>query len=211
LVRHIFGERISLILTLIHVVLSITASLLTLFALELQDPAILQIRVLEGEGAVYRIGSRATRGVTLQVTDETGKPVEGVRVSFRLPETGPTGTFSTGAHTEIASTSSDGRAGVWGMQWSRTAGSFEVRITAEKGQTRAGTVCLQYLTDSPETTAQSGKIGPNRNHKWLWIVAGVAGAAAAGVAATASKSKPVPATPTIGVTIGSPSIIIGRP
>ena len=34
------------------------------------DPAILQIRILEGEGAVYPIGARATRGVTVQVTDE---------------------------------------------------------------------------------------------------------------------------------------------
>ncbi len=176
-----------------------------------QDPAILQIRVLEGEGAVYGIGSRATRGVTIQVTDETGKPVEGARVSFRLPESGPGGTFSTGARTEIATTRSDGRAGVWGMQWNRTAGSFEIRITAEKGQARAGTVCAQYLTDAPEKTTQSSKIGPQRNHKWIWIVAGIAGAAAAGIGATASKDKPAASAPSTGVTIGAPTISLGRP
>ena len=176
-----------------------------------QDPAILQIRVVEGDGAVYHIGARATRGITVQVTDETGKPVEGARIGFRLPESGPTGTFSTGARTEIATTRADGRAGVWGMQWNRTAGAFEIRVTAEKGQTRAGTVCSQYLTDSPETASQTARIGPGRSHKWVWIAAGVAGAAAAGVAATAAKGKPAPATPSTTLTIGTPTIILGHP
>src|ERR1035437_11048151 len=60
-------------------------------------PAILQIRVIEGEGVAYPLGGRATRGVTVQVTDETGKPIENASVSFRLPEEGPSGTFSNGS------------------------------------------------------------------------------------------------------------------
>src|SRR5437868_6319967 len=50
-----------------------------------QDPTILQIRILEGEDAVYATGSRATRGITVLVTGETGKPVDGATLSFRLP------------------------------------------------------------------------------------------------------------------------------
>src|SRR5580698_8535226 len=105
----------------------------------LDNPAILQIRVLEGEGVAYPLGGRATRGVTIQVTDETGKPVEGASVSFRLPEEGPSGTFSSGSRTEIGMTKPDGRAAAWGMQWNHTEGPFEIRITAVKGQARAGT------------------------------------------------------------------------
>ena len=97
------------------------------------DPAILLIHIVEGEGAVYAIGSRATRGVTVQVTDETGKPVESAVVSFRLPDDGPTGEFSSGMRTEIVPTGADGRANVWGMQWNRVTGPLEVRITAAKG------------------------------------------------------------------------------
>ena len=161
---------------------------------------------------MYGLGSRATRGVTIQVTDETGKPVEGARVSFRLPETGPTGTFATGAKTEIATTRADGRAGVWGMEWNRTAGSFEIRITAEKGRARAGTVCAQYLTDSVGKAPQMSRIGPKGGHKWLWIVVGVAGAAGAGMAVTAAKGKPAPPTPIpTAITIGTPSITLGHP
>ena len=180
---------------------------------EAQDPAILQIRVLEGEGSVYHIGARATRGVTVQITDETGKPVEGARVSFRLPEVGPGGAFATGARTEIATTRADGHASVWGMQWNRIPGPFEIRITAERGQATAGTTCAQYLTDSPETAGQTARAGPGRSHKWIWIAAGIAGAAAAGVGATAAKGKAASSTttPSTGVTIGPPTITLGHP
>jgi hypothetical protein len=178
-----------------------------------QDPAILQIKVTEGEGAVYGVGSRATRGLTVQVTDETGKPVEGASVSFRLPETGPAGTFASGSRTEIVTTGADGRAGVWGMQWNRTPGSLEVRITALKGQTRAGTTCSLYLSDSPEARGSTARVGP-KGHKWLWIGLAVGGAAAAGVAGTALAGKPAPAASTTtppGLSIGSPTINLGHP
>jgi len=176
-----------------------------------QDPAILQIKVTEGEGAVYAVGGRATRGVTVQVTDETGKPVEAATVSFRLPDNGPAGMFASGSKTEIVTTGADGRAGVWGMQWNHTAGSLEVRVTALKGKTRAGTTCSLYLSDSPEARASTARVGP-KGHKWLWIALAVGGAAAAGVAATALTTKT--STPTAvpaGVSIGSPSIILGQP
>ena len=192
--------------------LSVAILLVSILAVDPQDPAILQIRILDGEGAVYRIGSRATRGITIQVTDETGKPVEGARVGFRLPESGPTGTFSTGARTEIAITRSAGRAGIWGMQWNRVTGPLEVRVTVEKGQTRAGTVCALYLSDAPEAAAaQPAHMGPGHSHKWIWIAAAIGGAAAAGVAATAAKGKPTVAAPPPGVTIGTPTITLGHP
>jgi hypothetical protein len=177
-----------------------------------QDPAILQVHVLEGDGAVYGLGTRATRGITVQVTDETGKPIDGATVSFRLPDQGSSGAFSNGTHGEIAVTRPDGRAGVWGMQWNRTPGQFEIRITAVKGQTRAGTVCRQYLSDAAEKATPGSRIGPRNNHKWIWIGLAVAGAAGAGVAAAAMGAKPS-ATPTAtpGVQIGTPSIVLGHP
>ena len=36
------------------------------------------------------------------------------------------------------------------MQWNRTSGPFEIRITAVKGQARAGTVSSQFLSDAAE-------------------------------------------------------------
>lgn len=176
-----------------------------------QDVAILQVKVVEGEGAVYGIGSRATRGITVQVTDESGNPVDGATVSFRLPDEGPTGVFSTGTRSEIVTTRSDGRAGAWGMQWNRTAGAFEMRITVVKGQARAGTVCGQFLSNSPEV-ARTSRVGPRSSHKWVWIALAVGGAAAGGVAATAltGKATTAPAA-SPSLQIGAPTIILGHP
>jgi hypothetical protein len=184
------------------------------------DPDILLIRIVEGEGAVYSIGSRATRGITVQVTDETGKPVNNAAVVFRLPEDGPTGTFSSGMQTEAATTAADGRANVWGMQWNRTSGPLEVRITAAKGQARAGTVCGLYLSASDSRNAEPGIAGQSngvlsrwRSHKKIWIGVGIAAAAFVGVAAISGRGTPSVAT-AAGVNapkIGTPSIIIGKP
>jgi hypothetical protein len=176
------------------------------------NPAILQIRVIEGEGVAYPLGGRATRGVTIQVTDETGKPVEGASVSFRLPEEGPSGTFSSGSRTEIAMTKPDGRAAAWGMQWNHTEGSFEIRITAVKGQARAGTVCAVYLSKASVESDSPAPMRLGRNHKWLWVTLAVAGGAgvAVAVAALAGKSS-IPIGPTVTPTsIGAPTIVIGH-
>jgi hypothetical protein len=176
------------------------------------DPAILQIRVIEGEGVAYPLGSRATRGVTVQVTDETGRPIENASVSFRLPEEGPSGTFSNGSRLEIVTTKADGRAAAWGMQWNRTEGSFEIRITAVKGQARAGTVCAVYLSKATAETGSSSPVKLARSHKWIWITLAVAGAAGAAVVAAALGGKAsTPVGPTVTpTTIGTPTIVIGH-
>ena len=178
------------------------------------NPAILQIRVIEGEGVAYPLGGRATRGVTVLVTDETGRPVEGASVSFRLPEDGPSGTFSNATRTEIATTRPDGKASAWGMQWNRIEGSFEIRITAVKGQARAGTICPVYLSKATaEADAPPPKVA--RSHKWLWITAAVAGGAGVAVVAAALGGKSAGSSAQTGPTvtptsIGSPSITIGH-
>src|SRR5690242_16133390 len=71
------------------------------YAVGSQAAVIVQLKVIEGDGAVYRTGSRATRGLTISVTDEAGKPVERASVSFRLPEEGASGLFSSGLRTEV--------------------------------------------------------------------------------------------------------------
>lgn len=183
--------------------------------LGVDNPATLEIRVVDGEGAAYTVGSRATRGVTVLVSDESGRPVQGATVSFSLPAAGPGGVFVSGSRTEIATTRADGRAAAWGMQWNRTAGPFEFRITASTGQARAAIVSAQYLTNLPEgTAAASPKArGGTGSHKLLWISLAVAGAAVAGVAGVASvkSATPAAAAPVSPTQIGTPTISLGRP
>jgi hypothetical protein len=171
-----------------------------------------QLKVVDGDGATYRTGTRATRGLTVLVTDETGKPVDMAAVSFRLPDGGASGTFGSGLRTEIVTTGADGRATVWGMQWNKTPGPVEIRVTAIKEQARAGIISTQYLSDS--VAAKSGGEGvftaSQGGHKWLWIAGaigvGVVGAGAAFLLLNKSKPPPIP------VTVGSPSVIVsGQP
>ena len=183
----------------------------------LDAAVIVQLRVVEGEGAVSGTGTRATRGLTVQVTDEGGKPVENAAVSFRLPDEGPSGVFASGLRTEVVTTKADGRATIWGMQWNKVPGQLEVRITAVKDQARAGIVSSQYLSDTAGGSKSSGtssggfQASHHSRNKWLLITVGIAGAGAGLVFARSSPT----AAPTVAATaptqVGSPSILIGRP
>lgn len=177
---------------------------------------IIQLKIIDGEGMVYRTGARATRGLTVLVTDEAGKPVQNASVSFRLPDSGPGGVFNSGLRTEIVTTGADGHASVWGMQWNKTAGPMEIRITAVKDQARAGILCTQYLNDAAAVPQSGGegvfKASHHSKTKWLVIGALVGGAAAAGMAFGQSHAAaPAAATAPAGISIGNPSIIVGHP
>jgi hypothetical protein len=181
------------------------------------DPALLDVKAVEGDGATYAPGSRATRGIVVLVRDETGRPVDGVIVSFTLPTTGPGGEFSSGGRTAIARTGADGRASVWGMRWNRVTGPFEIRVIAVKGQARASLALTQNLAgdvqskQSAPSTFGRGGLG---SHKWLWIaLAGAAAAGAAGFAAKGSSgnSGSADSTSSSAVQIGTPSLSLGHP
>ncbi|MBL8295969.1 MAG: hypothetical protein JNN08_29265 [Bryobacterales bacterium] len=191
------------------------------------ETVLIQIRVLEGEGAVTIAGAKATRPITVQVTDETGKPVSGAGVTFRLPEESPTGFFDTGLKSEIQITSDDGRASAWGIVWGDTAGPVKIRVTATKDVARAGTIVSQFVT-APTTAAvgvvaakpvvhNEPVVAPRKKSNRWWVV-GLAGggAIAAGIlagrggAAAASSSNPtLPPVPSIS--IGQPTITVGKP
>lgn len=180
------------------------------------NPGILDIRVIEGDQAVYAAGSRATRGITVLVSDESGRPVEGATVSFSLPSEGPGGVFASGVRTEIVTTRADGQAGVWGMRWNRTPGQFELRIMAIKGQARAVATAVQSLDNAPDSRAAGGRQrGGSGSHKLLWISLAAGAAAAAGIAGAGfAKSNTSPGTAAVaagGVQIGTPTIAVSRP
>ncbi len=185
------------------------------FAVSADASVIVQLRVIEGDGATYRTGTRATRGLTVLVTDEAGNPVDMASVSFRLPDQGATGTFNSGLRTEVVTTGPDGRASVWGMQWNKTAGTVEIHITAVKEQVRAGLVSTQILSDSvaPKAGGEGVFTASHHGHKWLWIAALAAGAAGGGAyALLRSQGSAASSSPAIaGLSIGAPSITIGHP
>lgn len=186
--------------------------------------ATLQIRVVEGEGAVHPAGTRNTLPLTIQVTDEAGKPVEHATVSFHLPEDGPSGTFPNGLRTDISTTDAAGRARIRAIQWNRIPGPFQVRIVASFEQVRAGLVSRQYI-EGPAASAAAAEsarapaapVTVTRGHsRWLAIVALAAGGATAGILLGRSRGTPSPSSAAAAlaapvVTIGAPSISLGKP
>jgi hypothetical protein len=196
--------------------LAVLSILLTTGSAQADTPGVLRLRTLEGEGQVFAAGSRSLRPVTVQITDETGKPVAGASVSFHLPDDGPSGAFTGGMRTDVAITAADGKATASNIQWDHVAGQVSLRVTAAKDQVRAGAVVSLYLSDAPVSTAKASSRG-RRTNKWLTIGLIVGGAAAGGLAlglshSNSSGSPTEPAASTLpSVQIGSPTISIGRP
>jgi hypothetical protein len=187
----------------------------------LAQVAILQIRVIEGEGAVHLPGSRGMRPITVEITEETGKPVPGAAVSFHLPENGPGGAFVNGLRTDVVITDIHGRASLHGLLANRIPGRFQIRILASKEQARAGTVSFQYVAEpkggAATAATKSGASGAGAGRrKWMLLAAAVTGGAVVGIVASrggaASPAAAVPGAPAPPVlSIGTPSITVGKP
>lgn len=201
--------------------------------------ATLQIQIIEGEGGVHRPGSRSARLLTVEITDETGRPVPNAMVSFHLPEEGPSGVFPNGLRTELVTADERGRASLRSLRWNRAAGRLQIRIIASKEQARAGIVSFQYITGDGSSAAEprsrktegggsateartrstaekpAQKISRHRG-RWIAVLALVGGGAVAGaLAARGGGSAPIAqaaaAISTPAVTIGNPTITVGKP
>jgi hypothetical protein len=178
------------------------------------DPAALRISLVEGEGVAYAPGGRATHGVTVEVADDSGNALPGATVTFRLPESGPSGEFPGGSRSESVATGADGRASFWGVQWNHTAGVVEIAVSAVKGQARASTaahVTLSNSVGSPRLSSGSGG-----GHKFLWIALLAAGGAAGGLvlvgmAGKSGNSNSAAAAAVNAPQIGAPTITLGHP
>jgi len=213
----------------------VRALVLVFPCLAMAQIAVLQIKVVEGEGAVHPAGGRIARPLTVEVTDDNGRPVAGAAVSFQLPPDGPGGLFSNGLRTDLVISDAAGRASLHALQLNRTGGQFRIRITAVKEQARAGAVAFQYIGETkaavsansqpalqpnvqptaqptPQPTVRSGeitpttaKMGPASHKKW-YLVAAIA---VAGGAAFLGVSR---ATGTHGSSSPPSSVVsIGTP
>lgn len=205
----------------------LAALAVTLHCPAIAQVAILQIRIIEGEGAVHAPGSHGVRPISVEVTDETGRPVADAAVSFHLPEDGPGGAFLNGLRTEVAVTDARGRVSLHGLQLNKISGRFQIRIVAVKEQARAGIIASQYIAEpnsgaasarpvqSPPSAADPSARG---RAKWIVIAAAIGGGAAAGMlsatrrgATTAAPTSAPPITAPAGISIGAPSTTVGRP
>jgi hypothetical protein len=192
------------------------ALVVALSSFAIAQVATLQIKIMEGDAITHVAGSRNTRPLIVQITDDDGQAVSGAAVSFRLPDDGPGGLFANGLRTEVAISDAGGRATVRRMQLNHTPGDFQIRITASKEQARAGTLARQFIAGPEQTPGRALRSKAKSGRKWMVVAlmaAGLAGGVSVGVAMrpAAAVAAAHPAPPAPALTIGPPVVTVGRP
>jgi hypothetical protein len=168
----------------------------------------LVIGVLEGEGSFNDIKRGIGRAPVVEVKDEAGRPVENAKVTFQLPDMGPSGTFGDGSRSVIVTTDKDGRATARGLRPNSIEGRFAILVTASEGGRTGRAEIMETNTlaggDASMRSAGHGKLAA--------FLVTIAGAAAGGIfAATrggSSSSTPAPPTPT---TLTTGTVSVGGP
>jgi len=166
----------------------------------------IRVLVQEGEGAINNIKEHRAKDPVVQVLHEDGEPAVGATVTFQLPDNGPSGTFGDDSRMVNVQTDEMGQAVGRGLHPNRTAGRFQIRVTASyHGQT--------VSTAITQINAEPASAGGGGRGKMLLILALVGGGAAGGLAAAlghksaGSSAVGSPATnPATVLTPGSPSI-----
>jgi hypothetical protein len=172
--------------------------------------SLLNIVVVEGEGAINNIRQRTAREPIVQVEDQNRKPVAGAAVTFTLPSRGAGGAFSNGARSVTVLTDEQGRAAAKGLRPNNVKGKFEIRVNASKEAQRGSTVISQTNVVGAAAAAAAG-VGISV--KVLLALTAVAGAAVAGgvVAATRGGSGSSGAGGATATTISPGAGTVGPP
>ena len=150
------------------------------------------------------------RPLILEVTDETGLGVPGALISFRLPDSGVSGTFRNGLKSEILTTDGDGRVAMRGLEAGGFAGRFQIRMTIAKGEARAG-VSNQFIAPSPSRHGALGVSLTMLRPRGRWLEVGGLVMAVAGAGLIKSVISKGGSTVHPPPSIGPPSVTVGKP
>ena len=170
-----------------------------------QVAPMLNLVVVEGEGAVNNIRQRTAREPIVQVQDENHKPVAGAVVVFMLPSSGAGGTFANGARILTMTTDNQGQAVARGLKPNGIKGQYQIRVNASHSGLMASVIITQTNAIlSAAGTATRGAISGK-----LIAVLAVVGAAAAGGAYYATHnggSTPIAIASGATITAGAGSV-----
>lgn len=175
-------------------------------------PQSLSITILEGDAAIVNVRQRVSREAIVQVDDENHKPVAGAIVTFFTPNDGPSAVFMNGSHTITATTDVQGRVVMRGITSNKSAGKFEIKVTASKNGRTASTTISQTNMMGAAAASAGGISG-----KALAILLGVGGAAAVGIAVglaggkSSSSPTPTPTPTNTSVTLQPGTPTVGAP
>jgi hypothetical protein len=172
----------------------------------------LQIVVVDGEGATNNVRSRANKEPVVRVEDQNHRPVAGAAVIFFLPSQGPGGTYMNGTSSLTTTSDDRGRAVARGAQFNPQPGPMQIRVAASHAGQTASAVINQTNVVGPvvsggSSSSSSGGGGLSTKAKVLIIVAiAAAGAAGAIVATRGGKSSGTASGPTVTISAGVPTV-----
>jgi hypothetical protein len=172
----------------------------------LQLPTVQDLRVvpLSGSGGVNDLERKIMSPLVVQVLDQESRPIEGAQVVFRFPLNGPSATFPNQQTSQTTRSNADGQAAATGWMANNRAGTFQVQVTATRGN-EIGQASISMTNATRILDENRGKT----KHWWssktakILLIAGVAGTVTAVVLATRGGSgvrtvTASPGTPTIG-------------
>lgn len=170
----------------------------------------LQIVVVEGEGATNNVRSRANKDPIVRVEDQNHRPVAGAAVIFFLPGEGPGGVYANGTSSLTTTSDDRGRAVGRGAQFNPQPGPMQIRVAASHAGQTASAVINQTNVVGPVVSgggsSSSGGGGLSTTAKVL-IIVGIAAAGAAGaIVATRGGGSSPAAGATVTISAGTPTV-----
>jgi hypothetical protein len=200
--RHSFLAR----LLLLVITFDFIPSRVVWITAQAPSSALLEIVIVEGDGAINNVKKRTSREAIVEVQDENHKPVAGAIVSFTLPNTGPGGTFVNGSRLFMVTTDQAGRAAATSIRANSLTGSYNIRVTASfQGQTATATIAQ---TNAILAGAAAGAGAASGGLFGIGIPATIAvvGAAAAGAAFGVNQAINNNSSKTVKVSVGTPTL-----
>jgi hypothetical protein len=133
------------------------------------QPTMLQITILDGEGALNNIRARTAREPIVEVDDENHKPVAGALIFFTIRSNGAGGTFN-GSSSISLYTDANGRAVAHGFRPNRKTGKYVIEVSATVGAVVALALIHErnvrgpVVAEGQNQTADSGNPNPHHHH-----------------------------------------------
>lgn len=204
-----FSRPVTALLTMLAV---LAAALVTPQRVAAQEAGgLLNIVIVEGEGAVNNIRQRVAREPIVRVEDENRRPVAGATVVFLLPGDGPGGLFPGGERMLTVQTDESGQAVARGLRPNNVTGEFTIRVTASfAGRTATAIIGQTNTLAGAAAAAGAGAAAGGISAKMVGILVVVGAAVAGGTyAATRGNGGSTPSTPTrtpTSVSVGTPTV-----
>lgn len=124
----------------------------------------LNIRIIEGQGAINNVRTRTARVPVIEVRDAQNRPISGASVTFQTPFAGPGAAFGS-ERVLMTQTDSDGRAAGLGLVPNGVPGPFDIHVTASFNS-QVVSASIRQINASPSESRRSKKL------LWIGLAAG---------------------------------------